>query len=65
MTSGLSPLVLLHGVTLSGDVRRHVEPILSRYHRVFTPTAPGHRGGRPVRRHPATIRDLVDAAERN
>jgi pimeloyl-ACP methyl ester carboxylesterase len=64
MTSDPTPLVLLHGVTLSGDVWRDVEPTLSRYHRVFTPTAAGHRGGPPAQSRPATIADLVDATER-
>jgi pimeloyl-ACP methyl ester carboxylesterase len=40
-----------------------VVPLLSDYHEVFTPNALGHRGGPTVRHRPATIWDVVDAAE--
>ncbi len=56
-------LVLLHGMTSSDRAWEDLVPVLSRYHDVYTPNALGHRGGEPVR-HPTTIADLVDAAER-
>jgi pimeloyl-ACP methyl ester carboxylesterase len=40
-----------------------VVPLLSSYHQVFTPTLLGHSGGPQVRRRPATIWDVIDAAE--
>jgi len=58
------PVVLLHGIAMSGNAWQDVVPLLSNYHEVFTPTALGHRGGPPVQRRPATITDVVDAAER-
>ena len=39
-------------------------PLLSNHHQVYTPTAAGHRGGGAGARRPATVSDLVDAAER-
>jgi pimeloyl-ACP methyl ester carboxylesterase len=57
------PVVLLHGIAMSGKAWQDVVPLLSNYHEVFTPTALGHRGGPPVQRRPATITDVVDAAE--
>ena len=64
MASDKPPLVLLHGITMSGNAWQDVVPLLSDHHEVFTPTALGHRGGPPVQRRPATITDVVDAAER-
>ncbi len=64
MTSDTPPLVLLHGITMSGNAWQDVVPLLSDHHEVFTPTALGHRGGPPVQRRPATVPDVVDAAER-
>ena len=58
------PLVLLHGITMSGNAWQEVVPLLADHHEVFTPTALGHHGGPPVQRRPATITDVVDAAER-
>jgi pimeloyl-ACP methyl ester carboxylesterase len=63
MASDNSALVLLHGILMSGNAWQDVVPLLSSYHQVYTPTAAGHRGGPPVQRRPATISDLVDAAE--
>jgi pimeloyl-ACP methyl ester carboxylesterase len=63
MASDKPPLVLLHGITMSGNAWQDVVPLLSDHHEVFTPTALGHRGGPPVQRRPATITDVVDAAE--
>ncbi len=63
MASDKPPLVLLHPFLLSGKVWQDVVPLLSSYHQVFTPTALGHCGGPPVRRHPARIWDVIDAAE--
>jgi pimeloyl-ACP methyl ester carboxylesterase len=59
-----SPLVLLHGVTMSAKAWDDVVPLLSDHHDVTALTALGHRGGPPVPRHPAAVRDLVDGAER-
>ncbi|WP_067824758.1 alpha/beta fold hydrolase [Nocardia inohanensis] len=63
MASIKSPLVLLHGVTMSARVWDEVIPLLTPRHEVFGLTALGHRGGPPVQRRPATVADLVDAAE--
>lgn len=64
MASDQSALVLLHGIVMSGDAWRDVVPLLSNRHRVYTPTAAGHRGGPPLSRRVTTVADLVDAAER-
>ena len=64
MASDNSALVLLHGILMSGNASQDVVPLLSNHHQVYTPTAAGHRGGPPVPRRPATVSDLVDAAER-
>jgi len=63
MASDKPPLVLLHPFLVSGTVWQDVAPLLSSCHQVFTPTLLGHSGGPPVRRHPATIWDVIDAAE--
>ena len=59
-----SPLVLLHGVTMSGRVWRPVVPLLAEHHEVHTPTALGHRGGEQVTARPVRVSDLVDDLER-
>lgn len=59
-----TPLVLLHGVTMSGRVWREVVPHLAARHDVRTPTALGHRGGPVPQRRPVTVADLVDSCER-
>ncbi|MBF6543769.1 alpha/beta fold hydrolase [Nocardia brasiliensis] len=64
MASTKSPLVLLHGVTMSARVWDEVIPLVTPHHEVFALTALGHRGGPPARRRPATVADLVDGAER-
>jgi pimeloyl-ACP methyl ester carboxylesterase len=64
MASEKPPLVLLHPFLLSGNVWHGVIPYLSGHHEVYTPTLLGHRGGPPVQRHPATITDVIDVAER-
>jgi pimeloyl-ACP methyl ester carboxylesterase len=64
MASDASALVLLHGILMSGSAWQDVVPLVSKYHQVFTPTSAGHRGGPPLPRSPATVSDLVDAAER-
>jgi pimeloyl-ACP methyl ester carboxylesterase len=64
MASDGSALVLLHGGGASGRAWQDVIPVVSKCHAVYAPTAPGHRGGPPVQRHPATATDLVDWAER-
>jgi pimeloyl-ACP methyl ester carboxylesterase len=63
MAASKSPLVLLHPFLVSGTVWQDVAPLLSSYHQVFTPTLLGHSGGPPVQRRPATIWDVIDAAE--
>ena len=64
MASEKPALVLLHGGAASGMAWQDVVPLVSRYHQVYAPTAPGHRGGPPVPRRPMTATDLVDWAER-
>lgn len=59
-----TPLVLLHGVTMSGRVWREVVPLLTDRHDVRTPTAVGHRGGLVPQTRPVTVSALVDACER-
>ncbi|WP_280270115.1 alpha/beta fold hydrolase [Nocardia wallacei] len=59
-----SPLILLHGVTMSGRVWDALVPALSRHHRVLAPTLCGHRGGPPPPHRPVRIDDLVDDVER-
>jgi pimeloyl-ACP methyl ester carboxylesterase len=64
MTSGQSALVLLHGLTMSGESAwRDVVPLLADHHQVHVPSALGHRGGPCVQRRPVTMSDVVDAAE--
>jgi pimeloyl-ACP methyl ester carboxylesterase len=64
MDSANSPLVLMHGLAMSGNAWREVVPLVSGHHRVYAPTADGHRGGSAAPRRPATMADMVDAAER-
>ncbi len=64
MPSDKSPLVLLHGLAMTGNVWREVVPLVRDYHDTHAPTAAGHRGGPSVQRRPATMADMVDAAER-
>jgi pimeloyl-ACP methyl ester carboxylesterase len=64
MDSGeLPPLVLLHGVAMSGFVWDEVVPLVSTRHRVYAPTAVGHLGGPVAQRRPATVSYQVDWAE--
>ena len=63
MASDRSPLVLLHPILVSGKVWQDVVPLLSDYHQVFTPTLLGHSGGPQAQRRPATVWDVIDAAE--
>ncbi|MCP9623098.1 alpha/beta hydrolase [Nocardia otitidiscaviarum] len=58
------PLLLLHGVTMSGRAWKELSPSLSERHEVLAPTLRGHRGGVPPERRPVRIRDLVDDMER-
>jgi pimeloyl-ACP methyl ester carboxylesterase len=44
-----TPLVLLHGITMSWRVWRPVLPLLVSQHDVFAPTLAGHRGGPGLR----------------
>jgi pimeloyl-ACP methyl ester carboxylesterase len=64
MPSDGSAVVLLHGLNASGNAWQDVAPLLRTHHEVYAPTAMGHRGGPPVQRRPATIRDVVDWTER-
>lgn len=57
------PLVLLHGVAMSGFVWDEVVPLLSNRHRVYAPTAVGHLGGPAAPRRPSTVSCQVDWAE--
>ncbi|WP_318580729.1 alpha/beta fold hydrolase [Mycobacterium liflandii] len=57
MATDKTGLVLLHGGAGSGRAWQDVVPVVSRYHQVHAPTAPGHRGGPPVQRRPATAAD--------
>jgi pimeloyl-ACP methyl ester carboxylesterase len=63
MASKLPPLVLMHGLGMSGSAWQHTVQLLAVHHEVFTPTALGHRGGPPVQRRPVRIWDVIDAAE--
>jgi pimeloyl-ACP methyl ester carboxylesterase len=63
MASDKPALVLLHGLNASGLAWQAVIPLLSGHHLVYAPTAPGHRGGPPPQRRPATASDLVNSAE--
>jgi pimeloyl-ACP methyl ester carboxylesterase len=63
MASSKPPLVLLHPFLVSGTVWQDVVPLLSGHHQVLTPTLLGHSGGPQVQRRPATIWDVIDAAE--
>lgn len=64
VTSDKSPVVLLHGILMSGNGWQDVVPLLADEHRVHTFTTAGHRGGSPAPQRPATVSDLVDDAER-
>jgi pimeloyl-ACP methyl ester carboxylesterase len=64
MDSIKSPLVLMHGLAMSGNAWREVVPLVSGHHEVYAPTAHGHRGGSTAQRRPTTMTDMVDAAER-
>jgi len=64
MPSDGPAIVLLHGLNASENAWQDVVPLLRSYSEVYAPTAIGHRGGPPVQRRPATIRDIVDWAER-
>ena len=64
VTSELSPLVLLHGGSWSGDQWRDIAPLLSAHHEVYTPSALGHHGGPVVQRRPVTMWDVIDESER-
>ncbi|WP_064745414.1 alpha/beta fold hydrolase [Pseudonocardia acaciae] len=56
-----SPLVLLHGATMSWRAWEPVLPFLVRRHDVFAPTLAGHRGGPPLRDGaPAGLDSVVD-----
>lgn len=63
MTSETPPLVLLHGLGMSAGAWADVVPLLADRFELYVPTAPGHRGGPAPRRRPATMTDMVDAAE--
>ncbi|MBW0015954.1 MAG: alpha/beta hydrolase [Mycobacterium sp.] len=56
------PLLLLHGVTMSGRAWADVTPLLARHHEVMAPTAAGHRGG-PQLVGKASIGVLTEQAE--
>lgn len=58
------PLLLLHGVMMSARAWSKVVPLLTDQFEVIAPTAAGHRGG-PALTGRATVRQLVDHAERH
>jgi pimeloyl-ACP methyl ester carboxylesterase len=64
MASDKTPLVLLHGILMSGNGWQDVVPLLFDRHQVHTPTTAGHHGGPALLRTPATVGDLVDPVER-
>jgi pimeloyl-ACP methyl ester carboxylesterase len=64
MTSDKPPLVLMHGLAMSGRAWQDVVPLLVDFHDVHTPTALGHRGGPAVQKRPVKIWDVIDDAER-
>ncbi|MET0284119.1 MAG: alpha/beta hydrolase [Polyangiales bacterium] len=59
------PLVLLHGVTGSASMWRHVLPRLATDFDTLALTLLGHRGGRQPTSQPVRVRDLIDDAERS
>jgi pimeloyl-ACP methyl ester carboxylesterase len=59
------PLVLLHGVTGSATMWRHVLPRLAPHFDTIALTLLGHRGGRPPSMSPVRVRDVIDDAERS
>jgi pimeloyl-ACP methyl ester carboxylesterase len=59
------PLVLLHGVTGSASMWRHVMPQLAPEFDTIALTLLGHRGGRAPHARPVCVRDVVDDAERS
>lgn len=58
------PLILLHGITGSAGMWRHVVPLLAADHDVIALTALGHRGGSLAEKHPTRIAHVVDDVER-
>jgi pimeloyl-ACP methyl ester carboxylesterase len=58
------PLFLMHGILCSERVWRNVVPRLTDDFDVIVPNALGHRGGPVPASRPATIDDVIDAAER-
>lgn len=59
-----SPLLLLHGLTMSWRAWAPVTPYLLNEHRVFAPTLAGHRGGPPLSQTAVGPVLLLDAIER-
>lgn len=57
------PLVLLHGVMMSGSAWSRVAPLLAETYEVWMPTAAGHHGGPALAGRP-TVREMTDHAER-
>jgi len=60
-----TPLLLLHGVTMSERAWTEVVPLLTPHHEIISPTALGHRGGPPAVLRPARCAHLVDNVERD
>src|ERR1039457_6000148 len=58
------PLVLLHGITMSGRVWDRTIPFLKAHHQVLAPTLMGHHGGATPVERPVRLRHLVDDIER-
>ncbi|WP_205314519.1 alpha/beta fold hydrolase [Nocardioides houyundeii] len=59
----LPPLLLLHGVMMSGSAWSRVAPLLAPRYDVHAPTAAGHAGG-PALTGSATVAELTDHTER-
>jgi pimeloyl-ACP methyl ester carboxylesterase len=59
-----TPLVLFHGVLGGERMWARVVPLLATRHDTIALTALGHRGGRHPSVRPATVRHVIDDAER-
>ncbi len=50
-----TPLVLVHGFSVSWRIWRPILPLLERHHRVIAPTLPGHVGGVPLKKRASPL----------
>ncbi|MFD3745450.1 alpha/beta fold hydrolase [Nocardia sp. NPDC058633] len=65
MSTSNTPLLLLHGVTMSARAWAEVVPLLAPHHEIISPTALGHRDGPPAVERPTRCAHLVDNVERD